>query len=321
MLQQTQVATVIPYFENFMQRFPKVEDLAQAPLDEVLHLWTGLGYYARARNLHKSAQRITQEFNAALPEDLVQLESLPGIGRSTAGAILSIGYGKHAAILDGNVKRVITRFHATPGYPGLTKVSKQLWELSESHTPMQRLPEYTQAIMDLGATQCTRKNPSCLVCPLHTQCQAFKTNSVGKYPEPKPKKNLPVRHCRMFLIQNNTGECFLEQRPAEGIWGGLWSPPQREHDYSASQILGELNIEVKEQPYIYPTFRHTFTHYHLNIEPVSLTVKESNLRIRSNLRYVWYSKIQRQKLGLSSVAVKLLAMIDSDNKRNGKNSD
>ncbi len=308
MLQQTQVATVIPYFERFVERFPNVESLATAPVDEVLHLWTGLGYYARARNLHKAAVQIVQDFDAVLPQTLEQLESLPGIGRSTAGAIRAIGHAKRAAILDANVKRVLTRFHAISGYPGTTTVANTLWALSESHTPHKRLPDYTQAIMDLGATLCVRKLPVCGACPLHKQCRAFASAMVDQYPEAKPAKIKPERSCRMFVLQNSLGECFLEQRPAEGIWGGLWSPPQRDADYSDLQMLDELNLTSRCPSARQPVFRHTFTHYHLDIEPVFIQIEDGQNRVSSKLKHVWYSKNTNHKLGLSSAAVKLLAL-------------
>ena len=308
MLQQTQVSTVIPYFERFMQRFPNVETLASAPLDEVLHLWTGLGYYARARNLHKAAIQIVQEFEGALPEPLDQLESLPGIGRSTAGAIRAIGHSKHASILDANVKRVLTRFHAISGFPGKTLITKKLWEVSEAHTPHSRLPDYTQAIMDLGATLCVRKSPNCEYCPLHKNCKAYVTGTIERYPEAKPSRVKPERSCRMFLLQNSAGECFLERRPEKGIWGGLWSPPQRDADYSDLQILDELNLSARHPTKVQPTFRHTFTHYHLDIEPVLIHINDGQNRVSSDLKHVWYSKNAKHKLGLSSATVKLLAL-------------
>lgn len=310
MLQQTQVSTVIPYFERFIERFPNVDVLASAPLDEVLHLWTGLGYYARARNLHKAAIIIKQNFHGALPAELEQLESLPGIGRSTAGAIRAIGHSRRAPILDANVKRVLTRFHAIPGFPGKTIVTNKLWEVSDSHTPHARLPDYTQAIMDLGATLCTRKSPACQTCPMHTRCKAYAAGEIDKYPEAKPAKTMPVRKCRMFLLQNTLGECFLEQRPAKGIWGGLWSPPQRDADYSEVQMLDELNIAAKGKATIQTPFRHTFTHYHLDIEPVLIRIRDGQNRISSTTGHVWYSKSLNLKLGLSSAAVKLLSLVE-----------
>ena len=308
MLQQTQVATVIPYFERFTEQFPNVETLAHAPVDEVLHLWTGLGYYARARNLHKAAIQISNNFDGVLPEDLEQLETLPGIGRSTAGAIRAIGYSKRASILDANVKRVLTRFHAISGYPASTAIAKTLWELSESHTPHKRLPDYTQAIMDLGATLCVRKTPNCALCPLHLKCKAHATDTVEKYPQAKPSKVKPERSCRMFLLKNSEGECFLEQRPAKGIWGGLWSPPQRDAGYSYLQMLDELNLSSRRPAENQPSFRHTFTHYHLDIEPVLIHINDGQNRISSNPRHIWYSNNTKHKLGLSAAAVKLLAL-------------
>ena len=209
MLQQTQVSTVIPYYERFMQRFPTVETLASANQDEVLHLWTGLGYYARARNLHKTAQIISQDLQGNFPETVEELEMLPGIGRSTAGAVLSISTGKWAPILDGNVKRVLARFYALDGWPGTTANQKILWQHAENNTPRERVGEYTQAMMDLGATVCTRSKPSCLLCPLQKQCTAFELGKADQLPIPKPKKVIPVKQTYMLMLQQENPDTVL----------------------------------------------------------------------------------------------------------------
>ena len=222
MLQQTQVTTVVPYYERFMTSFPTIEALASASRDEVLHLWTGLGYYARARNLHKAAQRVVDEKNSVFPNSLDDLQGLPGIGRSTAAAILSISQGGRAPILDGNVKRVLARFHAVPGYPGDAGPQRLLWKHAESHTPMKRVANYTQAIMDLGATLCTRSEPRCDICPVATRCEAHQCQETDQYPGRKPKKEKPVKAARLFLFITPNEDCLLEQRPSNGIWGGLW---------------------------------------------------------------------------------------------------
>ncbi|MGY8869166.1 MAG: A/G-specific adenine glycosylase, partial [Pseudomonadales bacterium] len=226
MLQQTQVTTVIPYFERFIERFPDVQTLANAEQDEVLHLWTGLGYYARARNLHKTAQIVATDYYGEFPQTVEALEQLPGIGRSTAGAVLSISTGKRAAILDGNVKRVLARFYALEGWTGSTANQKTLWEYAERNTPQKRVGEYTQAMMDLGATLCTRSKPSCPSCPLQNHCTALKLGRSSEFPHPKPKKKIPVKQTIMLLLQDEQQQTLLQQRPPTGLWGGLWSLPE-----------------------------------------------------------------------------------------------
>ena len=242
MLQQTQVATVMPYFERFVARFPNVDALARAEIDEVLHLWTGLGYYARGRNLHAAARHIVAAHKSELPRTLDALMALPGIGRSTAGAILAAGYSIRAPILDGNVKRVLARFFAVSGYPAERLISESLWSHAEAHTPHARVGDYTQAIMDLGATLCTRSKPRCAQCPIATRCAAYIRDSVACYPAPRPRKTLPVKRARMYLLVDPTGRCLLERRPPTGIWGGLWTPPERAADYRVDQMLDEIGL-------------------------------------------------------------------------------
>ena len=225
MLQQTQVTTVIPYFNQFIQRFPDIYQLAKAPVDSVLQLWAGLGYYARARNLHKTAIIIAKN-GAQFPNDLNSLMELPGIGRSTAGAILSIAFNNSHPILDGNVRRVLARVHAISGWTSSTTVSHKLWQLSSLYTPSVRCADYTQAMMDMGATLCTRSKPNCELCPIHSHCDARINNLVSKIPSPKPKKKLPIKHLVFLLLQNKDQQILLEKRPASGIWGGLWSFPE-----------------------------------------------------------------------------------------------
>ncbi|KAF5271630.1 hypothetical protein FQR65_LT05251 [Abscondita terminalis] len=229
MLQQTQVATVIPYFQRFIQHFPTLSSLAKANIDEVIMLWSGLGYYARARKF---------------PQDLLLLQNLPGIGRSTAGAILALAFAQSASILDGNVKRVLTRFHAISGWPGLSKVSKQLWALAEHYTPKNKqVGHYTQAMMDLGALVCTRSQPKCTQCPLQNHCKAYTSNSVANYPSPKPRKTIASRAIQMVILVNEHQEILLEKRPPMGIWGGLWSLPEcsvTENLKNCKNILQEI---------------------------------------------------------------------------------
>ena len=253
MLQQTQVSTVIPYFERFMARFPALADLAEAPLDEVLHLWTGLGYYARARNLHKAAQLACDRHGGELPADLDALQALPGIGRSTAGAILSLGHGQRAAILDGNVKRVLARHAALAGDPARSEVLRAFWALAEARTPRQRAATYNQAMMDIGALVCTRSRPACLHCPVQADCQARLAGETARYPEKVRKRAVPERRTVMLLQLNAAGEVWLRQRPASGLWGGLWTFPEVD--------------EVPADAEVWPTFTHVFTHFRLDITP------------------------------------------------------
>lgn len=306
MLQQTQVTTVIPYYERFMQRFPRVTDLAAADQDEVLHLWTGLGYYARARNLHKTAIQVTEQLNGEFPSTQEELEALPGIGRSTAGAIRSIAFKQHAAILDGNVKRVLARHFAVTGWPGETKVAKQLWIHAEALTPAERTADYTQAIMDLGATLCVRSKPLCDLCPVREDCQARITNQINDFPGKKPKKEKPIRQTYMLLIENEAGELLLEQRPTNGLWGGLWSFPECDHDGLEQHTANYDSITQSET---LAEFRHTFTHFHLDITPVKIRVRERQGITESNQQ--WYSIQNPEEIGLTRPVTKLLEQLYS----------
>lgn len=304
MLQQTQVKTVIPYFQRFVERFPSVHDLAQAELDEVLHLWTGLGYYARARNLHKTARIISQEFGGEFPQTVEEMAALPGIGRSTAGAIISIATGKRAAILDGNVKRVLARFYAVEGWPGSTTVMKQLWEYAERNTPFERVGDYTQAMMDLGATVCTRSKPSCLLCPLQSHCQAHARGLTDRLPSPRPRKTLPVKQTLMLLIRNQKGEVLLQQRPPTGIWGGLWSLPEVADLRDLPAALG-VELDEKATEVLEPV-RHTFSHYHLDITPAKVVVKSPAAGIMEAAATLWYNVDQPANIGLAAPVRRLL---------------
>lgn len=272
MLQQTQVATVIPYYQRFMQRFPNVHELAAASQEEVLTYWAGLGYYARGRNLHKAAQYIEANYHGEFPDDFESIIGLPGIGRSTAGAILSISLQQRFAILDGNVKRVLSRYFAVEGWPGQKAVENTLWEYAESLTPQQRYADYTQAIMDLGATLCKRSKPGCEACPVKEGCQAFAEGDVTRFPFSKPKKNKPIKQAWFLLEIAENNKVRLYKRPQSGIWAGLWSLPQFDdlpllHQYLQSQAI-EQNSLVEWEP-----FRHTFSHYHLDIKPMVLQHK------------------------------------------------
>jgi A/G-specific adenine glycosylase len=267
MLQQTQVATVIPYFQRFVARFPDVAALAAAPLDEVIALWAGLGYYARARNLHKAAQAVMDLHSGEFPADIEALQNLPGIGRSTAGAILSLGMGRRAPILDGNVKRVLCRSAGLEGWPGETRVDRELWRLSEQYTPTERVADYNQAMMDLGAMVCLKRAPVCVACPLCAACVARRDGLTDAIPAPKPRREQPVRRCLMLVLLNGRGEVWLEKRPPVGIWGGLTSLPEFEGEAELLAWCARRNIDPTGMERL-PQRRHTFSHYHLDFVPV-----------------------------------------------------
>lgn len=272
MLQQTQVVTVAPYYQRFIKQFPDLPGLARASLDEVLTLWAGLGYYSRARNLHKAAVVIHQQYGGCFPERFEEVLALPGIGRSTAGAILAQALGQRHAILDGNVKRVLCRYFAIEGWPGKSAVEKQLWCKAEACTPHKRLADYTQAMMDLGATICKRSSPECSVCPLQAGCKAYATQRVSELPTPKPRKALPIKKTRMLLITDKTGAVMLEKRPPTGIWGGLWSLPEAAIGERVEQVCQQrwgLNVAGNTDS---DAFRHTFSHYHLDITPCRVSL-------------------------------------------------
>jgi len=272
MLQQTQVATVIPYYQKFLSKFPDHTSLAKASQDEVLVLWAGLGYYTRARNLHKAAVIIDQQHKGQFPEQFEEVLALPGIGRSTAGAILAQSLGQRHAILDGNVKRVLSRYFEVEGWSGKKAVENNLWQKAEACTPEDRLADYTQAMMDLGATICKRSSPGCQQCPLMESCLALKNQRVNELPTRKPKKELPVKTVRMLLLVNGKGEALLEKRPPTGIWGGLWSLPELAMEEDVAQQCEQHWGYKIERPEDLTGFRHTFSHYHLDITPCRVQV-------------------------------------------------
>lgn len=305
MLQQTQVATVIPYFNAFTEKFPDIESLADAPVDEVLHLWSGLGYYARARNLHKTAQLIAER--GRFPDTLSELLELPGIGLSTAGAILSIAFNKSQPILDGNVKRVLTRFNAVSGWPGNSAVNKELWAISTRLTPQARVADYTQAIMDLGATVCTRSKPACGACPLNARCLAKLSDNISAYPTPKPAKTLPVKHVVFLLLNDADNRVLLEKRPPTGIWGGLWSLPEFDSITAACDWCLTKNISIAGQQTL-AMQRHTFSHYHLDYTPLLVQADNPINFVMEANQTVWYKVEQLNKLGLATPVKKLLKL-------------
>jgi A/G-specific adenine glycosylase len=309
MLQQTQVNTVIPYFQHFMEQLPSTESLAQASEDQVLHLWTGLGYYSRARNLHKAAKQICQQLDGSFPQTVEQLCELPGIGRSTAGAIASIAFSQAAAILDGNVKRVLARYHAVAGWPGQSATAKQLWGYAEQHTPTKNTAEYSQAMMDLGATLCTRSKPRCEQCPLLDNCQAYQLGDPSRYPGKKPKKTLPVKATQMLIIENPDGKILLEKRPPSGIWGGLWGFPEISLDIDPAQHCLQLLGSKVNSTDKWAVFRHTFSHYHLDISPIKLSLSRQPTQVMEEKRQLWYNVQQPQQLGLSTPVKRLLSKL------------
>ena len=306
MLQQTQVNTVIPYYQRFMQRFPDVAALAQADQDQVLHYWSGLGYYARARHLHAAAIRIIAECGGRFPETFEDVLALPGIGRSTAGAILALACERRYPILDGNVKRVLARFHAVEGWPGQGSVQNTLWALAERLTPGSRIASYTQAMMDLGATVCTRSRPRCDACPLATDCAAYVAGRQSDFPAPRPKKTLPVRAVSMLLVCNDRHEVLLQKRPPTGIWGGLWSFPEiaLEHD-GTEWCRATLGVGVQDVA-AWPVVRHTFSHFHLDITPVVVQAGGRHDRIMEAGNWLWYNMKTTDERGFAAPVERLL---------------
>jgi len=315
MLQQTQVRTVIPYYQRFISRFSDVQSLANAGIDEVLHYWTGLGYYARGRNLHKAAGVICNEFNGEFPDVIEQLISLPGIGRSTAGAILALGFNQRQPILDGNVKRVLTRVYAIDGWPGNARVEKKLWALAEKLTPCQRVADYTQAMMDLGATLCTRSKPDCQCCPIVKSCMAHAQGKVKDYPQQKPKVTKPVRPVIFLLLENDYGECLLQYRPPAGLWGGLWGFPECDHESGIDATIEHLGFKTQYRQRLKPV-RHTFSHFHLDINPVHCQVVASTNRINDNTNTCWYRPDGSSQLGMAAPVKKLLETMEFFNDAN-----
>ncbi len=306
MLQQTQVKTVIPYFERFMTAFPDVQTLAHAPEDEVLHRWTGLGYYARARNLHKAARLVANELRGQFPDTLKGLCELPGVGRSTAGAILSIAFEQRASILDGNVKRVLARYHRVEGWPAQSAVHQRLWDIAEHYTPTTRCADYTQAMMDLGATLCTRSKPACGSCPLATDCQALAHGDQRNYPGKKPRKVLPVKSTHFLIVRSGEGEIWLEKRPSSGIWGGLWCFPEIATPEAGSQRCLDVWGCEPARVEIQAGFRHTFSHYHLDITPVVVELNVTPHAVMEASRQLWYNLRQPPQIGLAAPVAALL---------------
>jgi A/G-specific adenine glycosylase len=306
MLQQTQVATVIGYYQRFMARFPDVRSLAVAPLDEVLHLWSGLGYYSRARNLKLAAERIVAEHGGELPGTREELAELPGIGRSTAAAILSLASGQREAILDGNVRRVLSRVFAIDGPPAAPATLRELWARAEACTPPGDNATYTQAIMDFGATVCTRHRPLCTHCPLQSDCAAFRTGRVAELPAARARRSRRTRRVIMLLAIGPDGGVLLQRRPASGVWGGLWTPPDFQTLADAQQYCGTYLRAAALDPAPLPSMTHGFTHFDLEITPVRACC-EGLSGIMEGPQTLWYNARQPPRVGLPAPIATLLS--------------
>jgi A/G-specific adenine glycosylase len=308
MLQQTQVRVVVPYFERFVAALPDVASLAAAPLDDVLALWSGLGYYARARNLHAAARVCAERHDGDLPRDFEALLALPGIGRSTAGAILSQAWGERFAILDGNVKRVLCRYHGIEGWPGLPKVEKALWDIAQSHLPVQRLADYTQAQMDFGATLCTRHDPACVLCPLQHGCNALATGRVAALPTPKPAKALPERSAHVLLLRDTDGRVLLQRRPLTGVWAALWSLPEAATHEAArgwfdAHVRGDYDHGEPLEP-----IAHGFTHYRLMLQPLRWRAVAMRDVVGDNEAMRW---VARDELAAFGIPAPIRALLEA----------
>jgi len=312
MLQQTQVATVIPYYNRFMHHFPSVTQLANAHIDEILNLWAGLGYYSRARNAHQCAKIIVENYAGEFPRRLDALCQLPGIGPSTAGAILALAFNQRATILDGNVKRVLCRYAGIMGYPGEHKIQKKLWHLAEKLTPQANVADYTQAMMDLGAMVCTPKNPTCSSCPLQSNCFALQHQQVTDLPTKKTRKPLPQKHKYFLVLMNEKSQVLLMKRPSIGIWGGLWSFPEYDEK---TQIIDDclrrlgLSVQLKRE---LAHFKHSFTHFRLMITPITALVnKVLYSEVMDKDQYFWYNLDQPLTIGVAKPVKTLLKNISN----------
>ncbi len=309
MLQQTQVQTAIPYFNRFMTELPTLRALAEVELDRVIALWAGLGYYARARNLHKTARLCVERHEGELPVDFEALTALPGIGRSTAGAILAQAHGLPFAILDGNVKRTLTRYHGIDGWPGSSAVEKKLWEIAQAHLPAERLADYSQAIMDFGATLCTRSDPSCVLCPMQTDCVALKEGRVDSLPETKPGKPLPERRTIMLVLRDENGDVLLARRPPSGVWSGMWSLPEvADHDAARLFVEAQARVDFEANTPL-ALIEHTFSHYRLHIAPLLWQDAKPALQISDSDQFRWQPLATLNEVGLPAPVKKLLATL------------
>ena len=316
MLQQTRVATVIAYFERFTAALPDIAALADAPLDDVLGLWSGLGYYTRARNLHRAARICVERHAGELPRDPDALAALPGIGRSTAGAILAQAFGERAAILDGNVRRVLARHHGVAGWPGQATVQRELWKHADAHTPAVRVADYTQAIMDLGATLCTRAQPRCAECPVADTCVARRDGLTAQLPTRKPTRRVPTRATTMLVVCDEAGRVLLQRRPPTGVWAQLWSLPECTTPDDAARDLQERWGIVAGTATVLPAFTHTFSHYRLDVAPLLLRTTARAARVADTPDRSWFEPGQLASLGLPAPVRKLLDNVLEDSVEN-----
>ena len=304
MLQQTQVASVIPYFLRFIQHFPNLLTLAEASQDSVLAQWSGLGYYSRARNLHRAARQLVEQHASEFPPDIGALQTIPGVGRSTAAAIAAFAFGQAHAILDGNVKRVLARHAAIKGWPGEKAIETRLWALAEARLPVKNIEAYTQGMMDLGASICRRTRPICSACPVSEDCAALKQGRIAELPTAKPKKKLPEKHIRMLLFMDR-GRILLQRRPSSGIWGGLWSFPELQ--LQADPLLHcrkEFGFRVRESTNL-PLLKHSFTHYKLHISPLIMRIS-ATLADAKDEKQRWLVTDDALNMGLPAPVRKLL---------------
>jgi A/G-specific adenine glycosylase len=309
MLQQTQVRVVVPYFERFVGALPDVRALATATLDDVLALWSGLGYYARARNLHAAARQCLALHDGELPRDFEALLALPGIGRSTAGAILSQAWGDAFPILDGNVKRVLCRVHGVEGWPGLPAVEKRLWALATRHlegVPRGRMADYTQAQMDFGATLCTRHDPACMLCPLQHACGALLEGRVDDLPTPRPGKPLPEREAMVLLLRDGDGRVLMQRRPPNGIWAALWSLPEHAHADAARAWFGRHIAGDFGDGDPLAAIAHGFTHFRLRLQPLAWRGVCLRAGVRDDPDLRWIGRAELPTLGIPAPIRSLL---------------
>jgi len=307
MLQQTQVATVIPYYARFLERFPELAALAAAPQSAVLELWAGLGYYARARNLHACAIRIVAEYDGKFPETPEEIAKLPGIGRSTAAAIAAFAFGVRGAILDGNVKRVLARCFGIAGYPGQATIEREMWTLAEALLPADGIEAYTQGLMDLGATLCGRQRPRCTECPLRGLCIAERDGRQEELPTARPSKPLPQRESRVVLFTDGR-RVLLERRPPSGIWGGLLAPPEG----SAPELAARHALRPLGEIETLPALRHTFTHFKLTLYAERCRVEPPPATAGETGGWEWVDLDALHAAALPTPIRKLLAQLQDD---------
>ena len=306
MLQQTQVGVVAPYFQRFVEALPDLPALAAAPLDHVFALWSGLGYYSRARNLHRAAQICVEQHAGELPRDFDALLALPGIGRSTAGAILAQAHGLRLPILDGNVRRLLCRHRGVHGWPGEALVQKHLWAIAESLLPTARLADYTQALMDFGATVCTRSKPACVSCPLRADCVALNDGVVSQLPQSRPGKILPTREAIVLLLRDDNDRVLLARRPLSGVWASLWSLPEFATREDAGIWLRRHARADMEKAEPLQTIEHGFSHYRLRLHPLLCRNAQARDAIGDTDDLRWQAADQLDRVGLPAPIRKLL---------------